>query len=143
MKMRNRILGVLVVAMFWIAVPLAAAPLPSSGIFVFSSLCHGEEDAGGNRIVIFREPLTTTAIYWRAEGAILEPLVAYGQDVKIDDRSGKISMRFADPAFGSAGVYVLEGSVSEEALVLDGQPTGPVRLPRVREFGQRLPACKR
>jgi hypothetical protein len=118
--------------------PLSAAPLPRFGIFVYSSLCTGAEDPGGAEIVLERSATGNVAIYTRTdEGPISAPLLAFGPNVKIDDRSGHITMRFIDPDLGSTGVFVLEGTVTDRAMEVSG-----ITIPRLLEFPTKLPTCR-
>ncbi|HTQ98873.1 MAG TPA: hypothetical protein VMH83_02740 [Candidatus Acidoferrum sp.] len=125
-----------------IAPVVCSTPLPATGAFVFSSLCSGEEDAGGDKVVLIRGPEGNSAVYWRTEGPILAPLLAFGPDVEIDDQHGTISMHFVDPDFpGDAGKYELKGSVTAEELKLSSNVAGDIHLPRrLREDG-KLPKC--
>jgi hypothetical protein len=126
------------------AIPLEATPLPAFGVFVFSSLCYGAEDSDGDKIVLIRAPEGITAIYWRTEGAVMAPLLAYGPAIKLDEHTGDISMRFVDSELpGDAGVYLLAGTISAEALVLKSNISGPIRLPRSQDATSRLPKCGR
>jgi hypothetical protein len=123
-----------------------ATPIPMTGIFVFSSLCFGVEDAVGDKIVLIREGAEgTAAIYWRTEGSIMEPLLSSGSQITIDDKTGTISMRFVDKNFpGEAGTYLLRGTISAEQLILDSNIQGTIRLPRVKQNEpQQLPKCSR
>jgi hypothetical protein len=117
--------------------------MPVAGVFVYSSLCRGSEDLHGVEIVLMREPTGTIAVYTRTEGAVLEPLLAYGPDVKIDDSTGHIHMRFVDPAFEKDGIYLFEGVVSDDAMdVTSAGYVGRLRLPRRRTFEATLRACR-
>ncbi len=126
-----------------LATPLAAAPFPRAGVFVYSSLCEGPEDAGGAEIVLRRGPTSNMAIFTRTEGPIMAPLLAFGPDVKVDDRTGHITMRFVDPEFGSAGTYLLEGTVTAQQMNLSSSIVGSIKLPRITAFELKLSACRK
>jgi len=122
----------------------AAVSFPADGVLVYSSLCVGEEDAGGDKVVLIRDPDGVTAVYWRTEGAILAPLLAFGPaDVKVDERKGRISLRFVDPEIGpAAGTYVLDGTITDDELTVSSNVAGALRMPRVRAFEAQLPKCR-
>ncbi len=113
-------------------------------MLVYSSLCVGEEDAGGDKVVLIRDPDGVTAVYWRTEGAILAPLLAFGpNDVKVDERVGSISLRFVDTELGpAAGTYLLEGAITDDELTVSSNVAGVLRMPRVRASEARLPKCR-
>jgi hypothetical protein len=118
--------------------PLTAAPLPRFGIFVYSSLCSTPEDPSGTEIVLERSATGNVAIYTRTtEGPISAPLLAYGPDVKVDDRTGHITMRFVEPELGRNGVFLLEGTVTDRLMEISGE-----RIPRVTKIPETLPKCR-
>ncbi len=120
----------------------ASAALPHTGIFVYSTLCSGPEDAGGAQVVLIREASHNSAIFTRTEGPIMAPLLAYGPDVKIDEPSGRVSLRFVDPEFGKNGIFTFEGTVSEDALDISSDGwMGHLLLPHIRNLPGKLPAC--
>jgi len=121
----------------------AAVSFPADGVLVYSSLCVGEEDAGGDKVVLIRDPDGVTAVYWRTEGAILAPLLAFGADaVKVDERAGRISLRFVDPELGAAaGTYTLDGAITDDELTVSSNVAGALRMPRVRASEAHLPKC--
>jgi hypothetical protein len=128
-----------------LALSAYAATLPPAGIFVFSSLCEGEADPRGAEIILIRGPAGNTAIYTRTEGGISAPLLAYGPDVKIDNQTGRISLRFVDPEFtkfADGGAYTYEGLVTAEAMDLSGGYVGTMHLPRVTTFDVKLHSCR-
>jgi hypothetical protein len=137
MRSNAGLLKTLMLVACGVATPLTAAPLPRFGIFVFSSLCTGPADPAGAEIILERSATGDVAVYTRTEGPISAPLLAYGPDVKVDDRTGRIRMRFVDPEFGSDGVYVLEGTVTDQMMEISGQ-----KLPRVTVFASKLSKCR-
>lgn len=72
----------------------------------------------------------------------MAPLMAYGPNLKIDDRSGHIYMRFVDPELGAAGVYVLEGQESTQGMTLTINMSGKLVLPRIAAPESTLSACR-
>lgn len=118
------------------------AGLPSAGVFVYSSLCMRPEDPGGAQIVLVRGAAGNMAIFSRTEGPIMAPVLAYGPDVKIDERSGHVSLRFVDPEFGKDGIFQFEGTVSDDALDIVSQGwLGHLHLPRIPSVPGKLPRC--
>lgn len=121
---------------------LASAGSLSRGVFVYSSLCGGEEDAGGAQIVLIRDATGDSALFTRTEGAIMAPLLAFGPAVKIDERSGHVSLRFVDPEFGKQGIYQFEGTISEDVVDIRSEGyVGHLLLPRVKNLPAKLPRC--
>jgi hypothetical protein len=121
----------------------AQVSFPADGVLVYSSLCQGEEDAGGDKVVLIRGAEGVTAVYWRTEGAILAPLLAFGPDaVKVDERAGSISLRFVDSELGpKAGTYTLDGTITDDELTVSSNVAGALRMPRVRVLDAHLPKC--
>ena len=136
MKSPFRLITVSMLVVCGLASGPAISRLSSAGIFVYSSLCQGSEDPAGKEIVLIRDYTGETAIYTRTEGPIMAPLTAYGPNVQIDDRTGHFTMRFVDADLGDAGVYLLEGTLSDQELDIGGE-----KLPRVRTMVSKLPAC--
>lgn len=121
---------------------LCATPLARVGVFVYSSLCRGEEDYGGAKLVLLRAPEGNTAVYWKTEGAIMAPLFAYGPAITLDKRVGSISVHFVDPDLvGPTKDIRITGTVSEEALTLTDDASRTIRLPRLKQFAIQLPTC--
>jgi hypothetical protein len=121
----------------------ADVSFPTDGVLVYSSLCSDGEDEGGSKVVLIRGPEGVTAVYWRAEGAILAPLLAFTTDnVKLDPRTGAISLRFVDPELGAAGTYTLDGTITDDALTVKSNIEGTLRIPRARAAEGRLPKCQ-
>lgn len=71
----------------------------------------------------------------------MAPLLAYGPDVKIDDRTGHITMRFMDADLKQQ--YLLEGTVTDQQMELSGLFEGPKTIPRVMTFAAKLLPCRR
>lgn len=108
---------------------------------MYSSLCAGEEDAHGEQIVLILGPEGASAIYTYAEGAIMAPLLAYGPNVKIDDRTGHVVLKFENydvppDANVKPEAYLIEGTISDEVLIV-----GSKKLPRIRTPSKELPKC--
>jgi len=122
---------------------MGVAPLPRAGVLVHSSLCAGLEDAEGGEVTLFRRPAGDSAVFTRMEGPIMAPLFAYGPNVKIDDRTGRISLRFLDPELGKAGEYLLDGMITGQAMDVSSNISGQLKLPRLQVFAPKLPRCKR
>jgi hypothetical protein len=78
-----------------LCLPDQAAPLPRNGLIVFSSLCtdHMTSDLNGDRLVLIRLPVSDAGfMQWGDGGFSSEPL----QDLKIDDKSGRIPFVILD-----------------------------------------------
>lgn len=124
------------------SVSLLAAPLQQTGVFVYSSLCAGQQDAGGAEILLQRGPTGNMAVFTRTEGPIMAPLLAFGPDVIVNDRTGQVIMRFTDRGLLNVSTYILEGTVTEQEISLASNIGGPVKLPRVTALESKLPMCK-
>jgi hypothetical protein len=109
-------------------------------VFVFSSLCNGEEDAAGFQVVLIRGYSNDMAVFTRTEGPVMAPLTATGVSVKIDDQTGHIHMSFVDPGLYNTA-YLLDGEVSAESIDITSNISGPMKLPRVTDLPRRIPNC--
>jgi hypothetical protein len=139
-RTRRVIGGLLIIS---VATSLMAASIPQAGVFVYSSLCSGPADPEGDEITLLRGAAGDTVIFTRTEGPIMAPLLAYGPDVKIDNVTGHIKVRFLDPEWAKAGEYIFEGTVTEQVIELSRTVGGYIKLPRVRALSRKLAACKR
>jgi hypothetical protein len=139
MDMRRAGFG-LVMALL-LAVPADAKPLPRYGLFVFSSLCtdHMTSDLNGDRLVIVRLPLHDFGYMEGGDGGFASvPL----QDLKIDDKTGKISFRYRDEdAKKPDAMKSIASTISAESVGLMSWNGKPFRLMRLQNPGQKFPIC--
>ena len=102
--------------------PLHATPLPSEGVFVYSSLCRERQsgDAAGCRIVHFHSPdRDQLSLEW-SEGPLFGPTLA--GDVKFDPQTSKVTFTIpqasAPPGDMTQDFY--EAEVSGESITRSG-----------------------
>ena len=140
MTCRAWIFGLLLTA------PLAAqaAPLPRYGAFVYSSLCYegNTGDLLGTRFVLFRLPLHDMGYLEWSDGSLSSaPL----QDLKIDDKSGRISFRYLrdfDDTTGKSNVIKsLSSTITAESVGLITAGGKPFSLTRAWSPNKDLSRC--
>jgi len=116
-------------------------PAPLRGVLVYSTLCQGSEDAGGEQVTIIRSPEGNTVVYEYTEGPIMAPLLAFGPNVDIDERTRRIRLSFMREDTNEA--VILQGTISDEALDIKESVTGRyLHLARLLQFAQKLPSCE-
>ena len=123
-----------------------ATPLPHRGIFVYSTLCTGDEDEHGEQVVLMlmaSDLNIATLVY--TEGAIMEPLIASGPNVKFNEQTGEVTLRFPliHSPTGKPEAIVLTGTVTDEMLSVKGNEnrSGNLKLPRARQSRVKIPRC--
>src|SRR5882672_2299018 len=100
--------------------PLQATPLPSEGVFVYSSLCREREsgDAAGYRIVLFHSPgRDQLSLEW-SEGPLYGPTLA--GNVKFDPQTSRLTFTIpqASAPPGDPAQDFYEAEVSTESITL-------------------------
>src|SRR5882762_686892 len=126
--------------------PSLATPLPSEGVFVYSSLCTeaGSGDASGFRIVLFHSPdHDQLSLEW-SEGPLYGPTLA--GNVKFDSRTSKLTFTIpqASAPPGDPVQDVYEAEISSESITLRDVNAVNRRahlIPRVQGFGGRIGPC--
>jgi hypothetical protein len=145
--MRARALHALTgAAVAWLAVSTVhAAPVQQRGIFVYSTLCVGTEDEAGEQFVVMRLASGPVVTYTYAEGPVMAPVLAYGSNAEIDDRTGKVHFRFelVDSPSGKPETIEFRGTITAELLTLTRERGPELRLPRSPEVRDKLPRCAR
>jgi hypothetical protein len=138
MGVRKLVLGLVVVGLFQ---PAQATPLPRYGLIVFSSLCtdYMTHDLNGDRLVLVRLPVSDTGYMQGGDGGFSsEPL----QDLKIDDKAGKISFRCLDDDATKPNVMKrVSSSIDAESVGLVTWDGKPFRLHRQWNVQGKLPVC--
>ena len=139
MTFRSLILTVL--AASW-ALPALATPLPRYGLIVFSSLCTDfmTNDLNGDRLVLVRLPNSDVGyMEWGDGGFSSVPL----QNLKIDDKAGRISFRYSgyDDASGKDVMKNVASTISAESVGLVTWNGKPFRLHRSWKMNGKLPVC--
>ena len=142
MDMRKQGLG-LVMALTMV-VPADGTPLPRYGLLVFSGLCSDRmtNDLNGDRLVLVRLPLHDMGYLEWSDGSLSSaPL----QDLKIDDKSGKISFRYLrdydDDSRKSNALKSVASTISAESVNLMSWDGKPFRLRRLQNLGEKFPIC--
>lgn len=122
-----------------------ATSLPRYGTFVYSSLCLDRDNTGdlnGDRLIIIRLPLHDLGYLEWSDGSLSSvPL----QDLKIDDKNGKISFRYVrdhDDLTGKSNVLKsVSSTITAESVGLISWDGKPFQIMRSRSLGQALPNC--
>lgn len=122
-----------------------AVPIPRYGTIVYSSLCLDRGNTGdlnGDRLVLVRLPLHDMGYLEWSDGSLSHaPL----QDLKIDDKNGRISFRYLrdfDDATGKPNVLKsVSSTIAAESVGLVSWKGEPLRLPRAWKPERDLPDC--
>ncbi|HEX3756707.1 MAG TPA: hypothetical protein VHV26_16680 [Rhizomicrobium sp.] len=119
-----------------LAIGATAAPLSEDGS-MFSNLCRSGGSFSGSRLTLTRDPHGDSGVYqWGDTAAATAPLdqLAIGAD-------GKIAFRYMPDADNPEVVVQVTGTLTGDAF--DGKADGkPLHIPRTRDMGPSIPACK-
>jgi len=135
---------VMLAALIFMFGPIArATPIQHRGIFVYSTLCHGEEGDGGEEFVVMLLASGPMVTYEYTEGAKMTPLLASGPDVKINYGTGKVLFRFSllDSPTGKPEMIEFSGTITDERLTLKRQGQSEIHLPRIIREKEKIPTC--
>jgi hypothetical protein len=142
MGIRKLVLGFLILG---VSLSAQATPLPRYGTVVYSSLCLDRGNTGdlnGARLVLVRLPLHDMGYLEWSDGSLSSaPL----QDLKIDDKGGRISfsyLRDFDDRTGKSNVLnSVSSTITAESVGLVTGDGKPFRLARSRDVDKDLPNC--
>jgi hypothetical protein len=124
-----------------------AKPPERYGVMVYSSVCWEKEsgDAAGYRITVRRLADGDDVIFEWSEG----PLESALGEAKIDAKTSALTFSVAADAEeqGKREENVFKGRISDDDIVgvmywAGGKVKWTMRLPRVRQFGQKTLECR-
>jgi hypothetical protein len=144
MRMKRSIAATMALVALILGTIASATPLPHRGIFLYSTLCVGEEDEYGVQVVLMlmaSDLNIATLVY--TEGAIMEPLIASGPNVKFNEQTGEVTLRFPliHSPTGKPETKVFTGSATDELLSVRDEYGQDLKLPRVRQAREKIPHC--